>query len=68
MNAIKKLNNKDLEFIIANDVTVEGAGFSVDTNKVTIIDKFGTISDYPLQSKYEVANIILDKLSQILNS
>ena len=67
-NAIKKLNNKDLEFIIANDVTVEGAGFSVDTNKVTIIDKFGTISDYPLQSKYEVANIILDKLSQILNS
>jgi phosphopantothenoylcysteine decarboxylase/phosphopantothenate--cysteine ligase len=67
-NAIKKLNNKDLEFIIANDVTVEGAGFSVDTNKVTIIDKSGTISDYPLQSKYEVANIILDKLSQILNS
>lgn len=67
-NAIKKLNNKDLEFIIANDVTVEGAGFSVDTNKVTIIDKSGTVSDYPLQSKYEVANIILDKLSQILNS
>ena len=67
-NAIKKLNNKNLEFIVANDVTLEGAGFAVDTNKVSIIDKSGTITDYPLQSKYDVANIILDKLSQIIKS
>ena len=67
-NAIKKLNTKNLEFIVANDVTIEGAGFAVDTNKVSIIDKSGTITDYPLQSKYDVANIILDKLIQIIKS
>ena len=67
-NAIKKLNNKNLEFIVANDVTLEGAGYAVDTNKVSIIDKSGTITDYPLQSKYDVANIILDKLIQIIKS
>ena len=60
-NASLKIKKKNLDFIVANDLTKEGAGFGVDTNIVKIIDKEGNITEYPKMKKEEVANIILDK-------
>jgi phosphopantothenoylcysteine decarboxylase/phosphopantothenate--cysteine ligase len=64
-SAKSKLKEKALDFIVLNDVTAKGAGFDVDTNIVTIIDKKSKIDEYPLMSKIEVANIILDKLLEV---
>ena len=46
-NASLKIKKKNLDFIVANDLTKEGAGFGVDTNIVKIIDKEGNITEYP---------------------
>ena len=66
-NASLKIKKKNLDFIVANDLTKEGAGFGVDTNIVKIIDKEGNITDYPKMKKEEVANIILDKIKELLS-
>ncbi len=60
-HSIAKIKNKNLDFIVANNPSEEGAGFDVDTNKVTIIDKTGRIDSLPLMSKLEVADRILDR-------
>ncbi len=65
-NATKKVKKKNLDFIVANDLTKEGAGFGVDTNIVKIIDKEGSIVEYPIMTKDEVANVILDKVKHLL--
>lgn len=59
-NATKKLKSKNLDFIVANNLKVEGAGFGTDTNVVSIIDKDGNKTDYEKMSKFDLANIILD--------
>lgn len=61
-NAQKKLRAKNLDMIVANDVTKEGSGFDGDTNIVTIIDRGGAIRSLPLMSKDEVADRIFDYL------
>ena len=66
-NASLKIKKKNLDFIVANDLTKEGAGFGVDTNIVKIIDKEGNITEYPKKKKEEVANIILDKIKELLS-
>lgn len=66
-NASLKIKKKNLDFIVANDLTKEGAGFGVDTNIVKIIDKNGNITEYPKMKKDEVANVILDKIKLLLN-
>ncbi|MGL5315190.1 MAG: bifunctional phosphopantothenoylcysteine decarboxylase/phosphopantothenate--cysteine ligase CoaBC [Peptostreptococcaceae bacterium] len=65
-NAKGKVKKKNLDFIVANDLTKEGAGFGVDTNIVKIIDKNGDITEYPKMKKDEVANVILDKVKSLL--
>lgn len=65
-NASLKIKKKNLDFIVANDLTKEGAGFGVDTNIVKIIDKEGNITEYPKMKKEEVANIILNKIKELL--
>jgi phosphopantothenoylcysteine decarboxylase/phosphopantothenate--cysteine ligase len=65
-NAKGKVKRKNLDFIVANDLTLEGSGFGVDTNIVKIIDKAGKAYQYPKMSKDEVANVILDKVKSIL--
>ena len=60
--AKKKLIDKNLDFIVANDVTVPGAGFNGDTNIVTLYDKEGHSTTYECLHKNEVARIILDKV------
>ncbi len=63
-NAKNKMKEKNLDFVVLNDISQKGAGFGVDTNIVAIIDKKGRVTEYPLMKKIEVANIILDKISQ----
>jgi phosphopantothenoylcysteine decarboxylase/phosphopantothenate--cysteine ligase len=65
-NAKKKLASKELDIIVANDVTVKGSGFGADTNKVTILKKDGKPEDLPLMSKRAVADKILDNVSKLL--
>ena len=60
--AKKKLIEKNFDFIVANNVTKEGAGFNTDTNIVTIIDSNENSVEYPIMSKEEVADLILDKV------
>jgi phosphopantothenoylcysteine decarboxylase/phosphopantothenate--cysteine ligase len=65
-NARRKLVEKRLDLICANDVTAPDAGFAVDTNRVTILDREGGREDLPLLSKYETAARILDRLAPLL--
>lgn len=67
-NAKTKVKKKNLDFIVANDLTQEGAGFGTDTNIVKIIDREGNINKYPQMKKDEVANIILDKVKSLLKN
>ncbi|HGE71157.1 TPA: bifunctional phosphopantothenoylcysteine decarboxylase/phosphopantothenate--cysteine ligase CoaBC [Candidatus Poribacteria bacterium] len=59
-NSIKKLKKKNADFIVANDLSKEGAGFGTDTNIVTIISADGEVKELPLMSKHDVANAIFD--------
>ena len=65
-NALEKLAKKNLDLIVANDVTREGAGFNTDTNIASLISHAG-IRDYPLMSKKDLAGIILDSILEIRN-
>ncbi|HCI59667.1 MAG TPA: bifunctional phosphopantothenoylcysteine decarboxylase/phosphopantothenate--cysteine ligase CoaBC [Ruminococcus sp.] len=58
-NAVKKLESKNVDMIVANSLKTEGAGFGTDTNVVTLITKDGK-TELPLMSKDEVAMKILD--------
>jgi phosphopantothenoylcysteine decarboxylase/phosphopantothenate--cysteine ligase len=66
-NAQKKLLEKGLDLNVVNDVSASDAGFAVDTNRVTILDREGGREDVPLMSKYDVAQRILDRLVPILD-
>jgi len=61
-NARQKLEKKQLDLIVANDITDKDSGFGVDTNKVTLIDKQGKVESLPLMSKREVADRVLDRV------
>ncbi|MBR1937414.1 MAG: bifunctional phosphopantothenoylcysteine decarboxylase/phosphopantothenate--cysteine ligase CoaBC [Spirochaetales bacterium] len=60
-NSMAKLKRKKLDMIVANNVKVQGAGFAVDTNVVTIITDEGK-EDLPLLGKDEVSSILLDRI------
>ena len=64
--ARKKLVEKNLDFIVANDVTAEGAGFSVSTNIASIIWRDGTVESLPLMSKAALAEKIIARVAKIL--
>ena len=61
-NSKTKIESKNLDFIVANDITAADSGFSVDTNRVTIIHPDGTTEVLPLMSKYDVGHSILDRV------
>ena len=63
-NAEAKLSAKNLDLIVANDVTRPGAGFNADTNIVTLITHDSS-EDLPMMSKRKVAEAILDKVLSI---
>jgi len=64
-NALGKLQAKGLDLIVANDVTMEGAGFGVDTNIVTLIESDASRHPYPQLTKDEVADVILDRIAAL---
>jgi phosphopantothenoylcysteine decarboxylase/phosphopantothenate--cysteine ligase len=59
-NAAKKVARKNLDFIVANDISAPGAGFAWETNQVSILSKDGQVDRLPIMSKHEVANHILN--------
>jgi phosphopantothenoylcysteine decarboxylase/phosphopantothenate--cysteine ligase len=61
-NAIKKLETKNLDFIVLNSMNDEGGAFKNDNNKITIIDKYKNIEDFELKPKTEVAADICKKI------
>ena len=61
-NARRKMETKNLDWIVANDVTAEGAGFDGDTNVVTFLGRGGQETALPLLTKREVAERLLDLL------
>jgi phosphopantothenoylcysteine decarboxylase/phosphopantothenate--cysteine ligase len=65
-NARKKLREKRLDLIIANDITSDDCGIGADTNQVVIIDRKGKTEELPLLPKREVADMILDRVAQFL--
>jgi len=62
-NATQKLHNKNLDLIIANDISSSTSGFSVETNQVALIYPDGRVDQTPLLTKEEIAEIILDKVA-----
>ena len=63
-NASKKLESKNLDFIVANDVSAPGVGFGYDTNSVSIIDRNGASTEISLCDKREIARNIVDIVSK----
>ncbi|TDT61643.1 bifunctional phosphopantothenoylcysteine decarboxylase/phosphopantothenate--cysteine ligase CoaBC [Fonticella tunisiensis] len=64
-NALSKISKKNLDMIVANDITMEGAGFAVDTNRVKIILRDGRMIESPIMTKEELAHVILDHILTI---
>lgn len=64
-NGRKKLEEKALDLVVVNDATEPGAGFAVETNRVTLIDRSGKEEALPLLTKLEVADAILDRVERI---
>lgn len=66
-NAKKKVHTKNLDFIVLNSLNEEGAGFGVDTNKITILKKDGSRLNYDLKTKDEVATDILNVTLEMMS-
>ena len=62
-NAEKKLQRKNLDYIVLNSLRDAGAGFGVDTNKVTILSADGSRTESPLMSKREIARLIVQEVT-----
>ena len=65
-NAAKKLVEKNAHLIVANDVSATDAGFAVDNNRITILDRTGAQEELPLMSKYDCGVRILDRVQELL--
>lgn len=61
-HAQEKLKQKNLDMIVANDITMQGAGFNSDTNIIKILYRNGQIEELPQMPKEQLAEIILDKI------
>ena len=66
VNALSKMKRKNLDMIVLNSLNDKGAGFGVDTNKVTIMGKVGDRIVYELKTKVEVAKDIVDQIASRL--
>lgn len=67
-NAIDKLKKKNLDLIVLNSLQDKGAGFGGNTNKITIIDKDQTLTNYSLKSKSEVAEDLMNEILKNINA
>jgi phosphopantothenoylcysteine decarboxylase/phosphopantothenate--cysteine ligase len=64
-NASEKLRQKNIDMIVANDVSREDAGFEVDTNVVRLIFRDGQVEELPLMTKQDVADRVLDRIKRL---
>ncbi len=65
-NARKKLACKNLDLVVANDLTADAAGFAVETNRACLIDRQGGAEELPLMKKEDLAHCILDRVAALL--
>jgi phosphopantothenoylcysteine decarboxylase/phosphopantothenate--cysteine ligase len=65
-NALEKLKSKRLDLIVANDISAKDAGFGVETNRISLVDKSGKSEALPLMSKAEAADAILERVAALL--
>jgi phosphopantothenoylcysteine decarboxylase / phosphopantothenate---cysteine ligase len=66
-NAREKLRSKDLDLVVLNNAKEPGAGFGVDTNRVTVIGRNGKEEALDLMSKTDLAEVLLDRVEQELS-
>ncbi len=66
-NARKKILKKNLDAIVLNSLRDQGAGFGSETNKISIIDREGSVQEYPVKNKAEVASDIVDYVEKMLS-
>ena len=67
-SALEKLKKKNLDLIVANDISAPGIGFQSDSNQVTIIDRGENIENLPLKPKRDIADLLLDRILSRLKS
>ncbi|MDQ6690474.1 MAG: bifunctional phosphopantothenoylcysteine decarboxylase/phosphopantothenate--cysteine ligase CoaBC [Gemmatimonadota bacterium] len=67
-SAREKLKAKELDLVVLNDATEPGAGFGVDTNRVTLIDRAGNEEELQLMSKSDLAEVLLDRIEEKLSA
>ena len=67
-NAMRKLREKSLDLVVANNITEEGAGFEGDTNIVTLINNKGKVEHLSRRSKREVARAVWNKIKELMES
>lgn len=65
-NAREKLKSKNLDLIVANNISVPGRGFASDTNQVVLIDRRGSIEELPLMNKDDLAGYIIGRVMELL--
>ncbi len=61
-SALEKLRKKNLDLIVANDISSPGIGFQSESNQVTLVNKKGDIKKLPLLLKTEIAHLLLDEV------
>jgi len=61
--ARQKMKDKNMDLIVANDLSRKGAGFEGDTNVISILDREGGLQELPLMDKKDAADRILDRIS-----
>lgn len=66
-NATEKLRRKNLDLIVANDISQTGSGFEVDFNQVVLVDREGKAEESPRLPKSQIAKRILDKVEELLH-
>ncbi len=67
-NAMEKIRKKNFDFIVLNSLRDKGAGFGVDTNKVTFVFPDGHRKEFPLKTKQQVAQDIVDQIVSMLKT
>ncbi len=67
-NAAEKLKSKKLDMIVANDISASDAGFDVDENRVTLLYADGQKEEFSLRSKFEVAQIVVNTVTELLET
>lgn len=68
VNARQKLESKNLDLVVANDISREDIGIGKELNQVVIIDKFGRVEEFPVMSKYEIAQRVIDRIVALIES